>query len=192
MKAYSGFESKPSGRKMGPLPAGGYVAVVKAVKLEGKEPDQSLIIRMDVAEGDYKDYFMQRYMAEKKKGTYEPRYKGDFRLRVYNVDNKKAQYPESDKARFEDAIWRFEQSNPGFHWAWDEQQLVGLTIGINMQAGEYNGNPYTRIGRLEVAQDVRNGKVTTMKPREPRSDAYEPPVDQQTGFVQVEDDDVPF
>jgi len=193
MKAFQGFKSEAAGRKAGPLPAGPYVAMIKAVKIDGKEPDQQLIIRVDVCEGEFTDYFMNRYRREKESGRFEPRYKGDFKLRIPNDDNPKAQYPESDLRRFNDAIYRIEKSNPGYQWDWNEQGLVGKTVGINMQAGEYNGNPYTRIGRLEIADDVRKGIVEKMKPREARGDAYEPPVtDQQTGFTAVETDELPF
>lgn len=194
MKAFQGFKSEAAGRKADPLPAGPYVAMIKAVKIDGKEPDQQLIIRVDVCEGEFTDYFMNRYKREKESGRFEPRYKGDFKLRIPNDNNPKAQYPESDLRRFNDAIYRIEKSNPGYQWDWNEQGLVGKTVGINMQAGEYNGNPYTRIGRLEIADDVRKGIVERMKPREARGDAYEPPVtDQQTGFTAVElDEGLPF
>ena len=188
MKAFSGFKSEASSNKFGPLPAGPYVAQIKKAKVDGKEPDQTLILRLDVTEGEFANYFTNRYNHEKENAKYEPRYKGDYKIRIPNDDNKKAQYPDSDKRRFNDMIWRIEKSNPGYHWDWNEKSLEGLTVGINMQSGEYNGSPYTRIGRLEVADDVRKGIVPTMKAREPRSDAYEPPKDQQTGFVKVEED----
>lgn len=192
MKAFNGFKSEASSNKFGPLPEGPYVAEIKAVKIDGKEPDQTLVLRMDVSEGEFANYFTNRYNHEKENAKYEPRYKGDYKIRIPNDDNKKAQFPDSDKRRFNDMIWRLEKSNPGFHWDWDEQKLKGLTVGINMQSGEFNGTPYTRIGRLEVADDVRKGIVPKMKPREARGDAYEPPKDQQTGFTQVEDKELPW
>ena len=193
MKAFNGFKSEAMNSKPKALPAGGYVAKILAAKVDGNEPDQSLVIRVDVVEGNFANYFRDRYKAEKERAeknssSFEPKYKGDFRLRIPNDENTKAMYPDSDKRRFNDAIYRIEKSNPGYHWDWNENGLVCLTIGINMQAGEYNGSPYTRIGRLEIADDVRNGIVEAMRPREPRSDAYEPPVDQQSGFVKVEED----
>ena len=89
--------------------------------------------------------------------------------------------------RRSDAIWRIEKSNEGFHWDWDEKKLIGKVIGINMQEDEYNGNRFTRIGRLEVAQDVRSGIVGVMPPRKRQEQTAEP-----AGFTAVENIEVPF
>jgi len=194
MKAFEGFKSEASGKAYQQLPPGAYVACIKAVKLEGQEPDQTLILRVDIAEGEYQGYYAKRYKhdSENEKSVYPAKYKGDFRLRVPNPDNKKALYPESDKTKFNDAIYRIEESNPGYHWDWNEKGLVGLMVGINVRQGTYNGSEFTKIGRLEIVGDVRQGIVKTMLPMTPRSDAYEPPRDQQSGFMQVDTDEVPF
>ena len=193
MKAFNGFKSEAASKKPQPLPAGPYVAKIKAVKIEGLEPDQQLVLRVDVCEGEYTDYFLNRYKREKETSKFEPKYKGDFKLRIPNDDNTRAMYPESDLRRFNDAIFRIESSTPGYHWDWTENGLVGLVVGINMQAGEYNGTAFTRIGRLETADDVRKGIVGTMRPKEARGDAYDTPhIDQQSGFTAVETDELPF
>lgn len=192
MKAFTGFKSEASSKKPQPLPAGPYVAKIKAVKIEGQEPDQQLVLRVDVCEGEYTNYFFNRYKREKENSRFEPRYKGDYKLRIPNPDNAKAMYPESDLRRFNDAIFRIESSNPGYHWDWNENGLVGLLVGINMQESEYNGIPFTKIGRLETADDVRQGIVHAMRPKEPRGDAYDTPhIDQQSGFTAVETE-LPF
>ena len=198
MKAYAGYKSEPSGKAYEQLPPGPYVAQIKAVRVEGHDPDETLVIRLDVSEGQYEGYYTKRYIHDTKneKSRYPAKYKGDFRLRIPNDDNKKAMYPDSDKKKFEDAMWRIEQTNPGYRWEWDEesvQKLKGLTVGISVQQGTYNGSGYTKIARLEVADDVRKGLVKTMLPMAPRSDAsYDPPIDQQSGFAMVNTDEVPF
>ena len=111
MKAFNGFKSEASNNKPKALPAGPYVAKILNVKVDGEEPDQTLVLRLDVAEGEYTDYFKDRYNREKENSKYEPKYKGDFRLRIPNEANTKAMYPESDIRRFNDAIWRIEKSN---------------------------------------------------------------------------------
>lgn len=165
MKPFSGFKSEASSTKVGPLPAGPYVAVIKNVKIDGNDPDQQLVLRLDILEGEHKDYFTNRYKKESESGKFEPRYKGDFRIRIPNENNTKAMYPESDLRRFNDAIYRLEKSNPGYTWDWDEKGLIGKVVGINMQEAEYNGSTFTRIGRLEIADDVRKGIVGHMKPK---------------------------
>lgn len=191
MKAFNGYKAEPS-NKVESLPAGPYVTEILRARIVGQEPDETLIIRVDIKEGPYMRYFRDRYDKEVNKaaGKYEPKYKGDFRIRIPNDDNKKAMYPESDKKRFSDAMYRIEQSNPGYRWEWTQDSvdgLQGLTVGINMQQDEYNGIPFTKIGRLEIADDVRNGSVSAMPPKR----RAEQQVDQQTGFAQV-DEEPPF
>ena len=201
MKAFDGFKSEASNNKGYPLlPAGPYVAKIIAVHIDGDEPDQRLILRLDIAEGPYANYYMDRYKAEsEKKGSkYPVKYKGDIWFRIPNPDNKKAMYPESDKKRFNDMVYRIEQSNPGYHWDWNEQGLVGLVVGINMQEDSYNGNAFTKIGRLEIVSEVRSGTVQAMAPRQRQGDADDsqfvqtPAADQQAGFTAVETDELPF
>ena len=193
MKAVNGFKSEANTKKAGPLPAGAYVARIKAVKIEGNEPDQQLMLWVDVCEGPYMDYFMNRYKREKENSRYDPKYKGIFKLRIPNEANTKAMYPESDLRRFNDAIFRIEQSNEGYAWDWNEQGLVGKYVGINMQLSECNGYPYTKIARLEIAGDVRKGIVKELPPQVPKGDAYDTPhIDQQSGFTAVETDELPF
>ena len=192
MKQFEGFKSEASSAAYPMLPEGPYVAVIKAVKIDGQEPDQTLVIRVDVSEGEHAKYFTNRYEHDKAAGgQYEVKYKGDYRLRIPNPRNTKALYPETDRRRFNDAIFRVEQSNPGYTWDWDENKLVGKTVGINMQAGEYNGAPYTTIGRFETANDVRNGIVKAMKPRKPRGEVASAPAS-EPAFTQVDNVDIPF
>jgi len=200
MIKYNGMKSEAASGNVGQLPAGPYVAKVLKVEIEGDAPDQRLVLKMDVAEGYYLDFFMNKFKAQSAKGgTYTVTFKGVYKLRIPNERNRSALYPESDIRKFNDMIYRFEKSNPGFHWDGDEQKLKGLQIGINMQEDQYNGNQFTRIGRLEIADDVRNGIVKAMKPRERKGDAWEVPqpeqvqIDPKTGFTAVEiPEELPF
>jgi hypothetical protein len=89
-------------------------------------------------------------------------------------------------------MWAIEQSNPGYKWDWNEGGLKGKIVGINVREGSYNGNAYTQIGRLEVADDVRKGIVSTMRPKEPRMGGTESqPVDTQSGYF-IATEEVPF
>ena len=184
MKPFAGFKSEAISNRPKMLPAGPYVAVIKAVKIDGQEPDQQLVLRVDVSEGEYKDYFMNRYKRENESGKYEVKYKGDFKLRIPNPENTKALYPESDLRNFNDAMYRIESSNPGYKWDWEERGLIGKTVGINMQEREYNGNLFTRIGRLENADDVRKGIVKPM-PSKVSTDAA-------SGMTVVQQEELPW
>ena len=206
---YTGMKSEESkSNNFGQLPAGPYVAKVLGARVVGDAPDQSLEIMLDVSEGEYKDFFTKKFEAAKKAGNKygDPKYKGIYRLRIPNESNTNAQYPESDKRRMNDMIFRFEKSNPNFHWTGEEKHLKGLTVGINMQEDEFNGNKFTRIGRLEIAQDVQAGLVQPMQPRKRResgdpttipsfSDVPSPAqmtMDPLSGLPQVNPDELPW
>ena len=51
MKQFEGFKSEASAKKFPMLPEGAYVAGIKNVKIAGKEPDQQIILRLDIIEG---------------------------------------------------------------------------------------------------------------------------------------------
>ena len=195
MKQYEGFKSEASGKKYPMLPAGTYVAGIKNVKLDGQEPDQQLVLRLDVIEGEYAGYYTKRYENDTQNAgvqqQFQAKYKGDLRLQVPNPDNTNRSHPEWDIRIFNNAIWCIEQSNPGYKWDWDEKKLKGKTVGINVREGSFNGNPYTQIGRLEVADDVRQGIVETMRPKRPSGQAVTG-TDDQSGFTAVETDELPF
>lgn len=193
MKAFNGFKAEASTGRIKQLPVGAYVAKIKKVFIDGQEPDQYIRLRVDVCEGPYANFFFNRFMQDKENSNYEPKYKGDYKIRIPNDNNPKAMYPESDLKRFNDMIYRIEQSNDGYHWDWNEKGLEGLLVGINMVESEFNGYKFTKIGRTEIVQDVREGKVTAMEPRAPRGDADDSQhIDQQSGFVAVETDELPF
>jgi hypothetical protein len=190
MKPINGFKSEIMSKKPKMLPAGPYVAKIKAVKIDGQEPNQQLVLRVDVCEGEYTDYFMKRYKMEAENSRFEPRYKGDYKLRI---PNENSMYPESDLRRFNDAIARIERSNEGYKWDWNEQGLVGKLVGINMQQGDYNGYPFTKIASLAIADDVRKGLVETLAPIAPRGDADDSEhIDKQSGFTAVQDEQLPW
>lgn len=197
MKAFEGFKSEASGNSYPMLPVGAYVCEIKNVKIDGKEPDQQLILRLDIVEGEFSGYYTKRYEHDAGRSAerhdYHTKYKGDFRIQIPNEDNKKREHIEWDIRNFNGAIWCIEQSNDGYKWNWDEKTLKGKLVGINVRAGTFNGNPYTQIGRLEPVGDVRKGICKPMKPREDSNPpAAAETTDPATGFTAVETADLPF
>lgn len=192
MKQFDGYKSEAPSTKFPMLPAGTYVAGIKNVKIDGKEPDQQLVLRLDIIEGEWAGYYTKRYERDSQNARdYQAKYKGDFRLQIPDPSNPKRSHPEWDTKAFNNAMWAIEHSNPGYKWDWNEGSLKGKIVGINVREGSFNGNVFTQIGRLEVADDVRKGIIETMKPRAPRSDATEPATDPGTGYF-IATDEVPF
>ena len=201
MAKINGFKSEAPKKGFAMLPEGAYVYGIKNVKIDGKAPDQQIVLRLDIIEGDWAGYYTKRYNHDKDNANkYDAKYKGDFRIQIPDENNTKRQHPEWDLKTLNNSIWCIEQSNPGFHFDGDTDhigQLKGKIVGINVRGGSYNGIEYTQIGRLEVADDVRNGLVKPMK-RKPDTmgtvDNTAPAATDPSGFTKVEIDteDLPF
>lgn len=132
MKAFNGLEIKKSVSASEPLPAGGYVAKILNAKVEEYSWGEVLVISFDVAEGEYKDFFSKQYKENTRE---DKKWKGNFRLTVPNEGN---QYFDSQKRTFGNAIWAIEESNPGYHWDWNENALKGKMVGVLFRNFEYD------------------------------------------------------
>ena len=191
MKPISGFKAEAPATSYPMLPKGLYTVGIKAVKIEGTEPDQRLIIRTEIIDGEYTGYYTKRYQSDtaNSSGRYEVRYKGDYAIQIPDQANPKRQHFDWDMRSFNGSIWAIEDSNPGYHWDWNEQSLVGKTVGINVRQGTFNGVPYTTIGRLESTRMMKEGKCKVMADMKPRGDAAPAST---TDYGMVVDEEVPF
>ena len=198
MAKIKGFKSEAPAKGFPMLPKGAYVAGIKNVKIEGDAPDQRIVFRVDIIEGEHAGYFTKRYNHDKDNAQqYEAKYKGDYKIQIPDPDNEKRQHPEWDLKKLNNTVWAIEQSNPGFRWDGDTDSVgsfKGKIVGINVREGTFNGNLYTQIGRLEVADDVRNGVVKPMKPKKDSGSApaAEAPATNIPAFTEVETDELPF
>lgn len=192
MKPIEGFKAEAPAASYPMLPKGLYVAKINNVKIDGDEPDQRLVLRVDITEGEHAGYYVKRFNSDKERGgQYEAKYKGDFSIQIPNQNNPRRQHYDWDNRAFGNAIWAIEQSNPGYHWDWNEQGLKGKAVGINVRGGTYNGKPYTSIGRLESVQAIRDGSAKVMADAKPRGDA-QTAGNMDGGAIVVTDDELPF
>ena len=161
MKAFNGLEIKKSVSASEPLPAGGYVAKILNAKVEEYSWGEVLVISFDVAEGEYKDFFSKQY---KENTRDDKKWKGNFRL---TVPNEGDQYFDGQKRAFGNAIWAIEESNPGYHWDWNEAALKGKMVGVLFRNFEYDvdGNQgwSTECCTFISVEDVRNGNYRQPK-----------------------------
>ncbi|WP_279000614.1 hypothetical protein [Thomasclavelia cocleata] len=122
------------------LPAGGYVAVIK--KVEDDTSKECLKISFDIAEGQYKDYYLELYKSMNFWG-------GSF----YRSYKEKAQ------SFFKGFITAVEESNSSFKWNWDEQKLKGQRIGIVLREEEYIPQQGPNAGKVRtrlIVDEVRS------------------------------------
>ena len=168
---YQGFEETNASPSVELPPVGAYIAKIMAVRIKDATqnfPRDTIEIIVEITEGDYAGRYTEVYNDQKSRfGEDKANYKGIYTL-VPPVDGD-----DSWRKRvFERAMWCVAQSNPGFHWDWDEKKLAGNTIGINVRKRLYTyegeDRETTEIGQFEVVQDVRDGKTKVMKPRDQR------------------------
>ena len=117
------------------LPAGVYVGKVVNVKLgNSKAGDEMLTLAMDIAEGEYKDFYRKQFdrKTQYKKEGEEVKWPCQY----YQLTRK----DENTIGRFKGMLTCFEMSNDGYHWNWEETSLRGKVCGVIMREEEYIGN----------------------------------------------------
>ena len=165
MKPFSGFESKNNVSGGYPaLPAGCYVAQILGARVESGQYGDTMLMQVDIIEGEYLGYYRKQYESQQG-SNFGQKYKGVYRLRVPADDG--TERDQWAKNAFGGAMWAIEQSNPGYHWDWNEKALKGKNIGLLFRNEEWamNGNTgwRTACGALESVEAVRSGKFKPLK-----------------------------
>lgn len=187
MKAFNGFKAEPPVRKE-KLPAGGYVAKILDAKEVSYDWGSVLLISFDIVEGDYKDFFRKDYAGQQQE---DKKWRGVFRLPIPKDDGS-----ERDgwtKNSFNHTMFAVEDSNPGYHWDWNESGLKGKTTGLLYRDREWemNGNTgwTTECCAFISATDIREKKFEFPK----KKPLAKRPVNINVDFEPVADDeDLPF
>ena len=128
---------------------GGYIAkIVSATDVPEKE---YLKMELNIAEGDYKDYYKDLSESMKFWG-----------LTLYRS------YKESALGFFKAFKNTVEQSNDGFVYDYDEKTLEGKLVGIILGEEEYIGNDGSEKVRLKITstksvEDIKAGKFKIPK-----------------------------
>lgn len=191
MKQFNGFKAERQTAREA-LPAGGYVAKIMDVKEIAYDWGNVLAISFDIAEGEYKDFFAADY---RNNSNEDKKWRG-----VYRLTEPKDDGSEKDswtKNTFNGAIWAIEQSNPGYHWDWNEAALKGKTVGVIYRNKEWemNGNTgwSTEAGMLDTVDRIREGKFKPLKDKPLKSKTTTSGAFAPASFTPVTDgDDLPF
>ena len=192
MKQYQDFESKKSAASREILPAGNYIVkVLKAEEQTTTDNRMYIVLSFDVVEGEYKDFFRKDYNGQDPSFGV-PKWRGTFRLWEPTGDGT-----ERDgwaKRKFNNMIACVEESNPGYHWDWNEAGLKGKAIGAMFRDKEWKFDGKTgwttECGALCSVDDIRNGRAKPLKSKPlPQSASATPAAG---GFTQVDDDELPF
>lgn len=188
---YQGFEAKENSTNFLELPpAGVYIGQIMAVRVVDADGVKTfrdwLEVMLEITEGDYKGRFTAVYNDQKERfGAENTRYRGTFRIAI---PSGKEDEEEWVRRSFEGNLWCVEQSNPGYHWDWDENKLTGKKIGINLRTRLYTYNDKDKetieVARFETLDDVKTGKAKPAKVRDQRKHDDTPSFDTST-FTEV-------
>lgn len=117
------------------LPIGAYECVIKDARLNHNEETgkNTLKISIDIASGEYKDYFLKAYETDTR---IDRKWNNNaIRYLAYEGDNV---------AYFKGFITTVENSNIGYKWDWDETKLKGKKVCGVFQYEEYEKQDGTK------------------------------------------------
>lgn len=188
-------ENRKSGSSYERLPKGNYVCkILNVEEVTYKSGKRGVKISFDIAEGDYKDFYMTQWnenTKEDKKWSFDATYYITIPYdgcESYIIDGW-------------DTFWaNVEDSNNGFIWDGNEQTIKGKIFGgcfRNEQSqNEQTGQIYdhTRLAGTRIAQDIRDGKVT-WTPNDKLIEKAPAPAVNDNGFIsvpEVAEMDLPF
>lgn len=195
MKKFNNWENVKAASEFVPLPAGGYIvelknAKVKEYKNQNGDAFERFEIAIDIAEGEFKDYYANDYCNQTNE---DKKWKGVLRLYMPKEDG--SEQDEWTKSRFKSFIEAVEDSNPGFHWDWDESKLRGKKIGclFRLEEWEYNGKTGKKAQPFKAVsvEKIKSGnfKIPKEKLLEKNASAPTAPTPE---FRDIPDEDVPF
>lgn len=194
MKPFADYETTQAAGEFEKLPKGAYEVRIEQAKVTtytGKDgtPFEKLEIAFDIDKGEYAGYYRRNLETQQQE---DKKWKGVLRIYVPKDDGS-----EKDlwtKRKFKAIIQAIEDSNPGYHWDWNESGLRGKIVGCIFQWKEwaYNGkngwfaNPYNFI---DVAK-VRSGEFKL--PDDKPLPENQKPVSPNISAADESEDDLPF
>lgn len=173
------------------LPLGAYVCKIKQVRIQDNSFGSQLAMLFDISEGEYAGYFKGDFDSNT---AQDKKWRGV--LRVWLPKDDGSDKDEMTKRSFKGMVTAFENSNLGYSWDWNENSLVGKTVGILFRNEEwdYNGKHgwAVRPFRAISAATVRNEEYTIPKDKPLSATTNVAPTNPNNGYTEVEDEDLPF
>ena len=181
------------------LPADGYIVKIIAAKVKSYEYDgrsfDKLEVALDINEGEYKGFYQEDFDAQKQE---DKKWKG---VKKFNVPTDDGSEADNFSQRvLKGATDALEESNPGYHWDWDETKLKGKMVGCLFRLEEWHVNgkkgwkaqPFQFIPVEKIK--TGNFKVPKFKPHKDfpndTPDNYQEGVGASSGgFIPAEDED---
>lgn len=138
------------------LPPGLYVCKIIMAIEENRQGKSVLAIAYDIAEGEYAGFYQKRYDANTDPNKKWPA------IHRQNTEGNSLPF-------FKGLMTSIEESNPGYHWNWDENTLKGKKFGAGMGREEFTANDgqnkwATKIRFIRSVDGLKNATVPEDKP----------------------------
>ena len=177
------------------LPKDGYVLRIMGAEVCENSKGEYIKISCDIAEGEYKDFYANEYRNQQQE---DKKWHCNYLLNVPNDDGS-----EQDgwtKRRFKTVIAALEDSNPGYHFDWDEKKFKGKLVGGLFNEREYEANDRTIKRTTNLAQMCAVEKIRSKTFKLPKDKLLQNNKVNKQGvadddFMQIperEDDSLPF
>ena len=169
IKQYNGFKAeRTSGRE--PLPAGGYVARILNAEVKTTQSGKDmLVLSFDITEGEHAGFFKTDYNANTNE---DKKWRGVYRLFLPTDDG--SERDGWSKRSFNEFIAVIEESNPGYHFDWNEVTLKGKQVGVLFREKEWEKDDRhgwtTECCSMITPEEIREGKFRMPKPKALKKD----------------------
>lgn len=195
MKPIANWDKVKSAAKRPQLPKGGYVCKIMNGEIKTYQGSngsfERLEISIDVVEGEFKAFYATDYRSQNQE---DKRWRGTLRFYVPTDDG--SERDEWNKSKLKAVTDAVEDSNPGYHWDWNEAGLKGKLVGclIRNEEWEYNGRTgwNTKPFKFVPVSDIRNGKFEIPKDKPLNEKASFLNTTSDDALVDSEPEDLPF
>lgn len=177
------------------LPKGGYVLKIQNVEAGSNSVGDYLKIAIDIEGGDFHHYYLNDW---KNQQSEDKKWRGNYMLNIPKDDGS-----ERDgwtKRKFKTFTEALEDSNPGYHFDWDEQKFKGKLIGGLFNEREYEGRDgqirrVTNLAQVCSVEKIKAGEYTLPEDKLFKRDTFIQPQTDSQGFLEIPDDiddELPF
>lgn len=193
IKRFNDYEGTQAYGDYEVLPKDGYVVKILGAELCTNSVSQYVKISCDIAEGEYSGFYAKEYKNQQRE---DKKWHCNYLLYIPKDDG--SERDSWTKRRFKTFAEALEESNPGYHFDWDEQKFKGKIIGGLFNEREYEKNDGS-VGRAtNLAQFCSVDKIRSGSFKLPKDKLINKPNSQQQspdGFMNIPDgaeEELPF
>ena len=195
MKAFNNWENVKAATERPVLPAGAYIVEIKNAKVVEYSGSNGSFERfelaLDICEGDFKDFYADDYRAQTGE---DKKWKGV--LRQYLPKDDGTEKDEWTKSTLKALITAIEDSNPAYHWDWDETKLRGKKVGCLFRNEEWEYNEKSGFKaqpfKFIAIDKVRTGNYKLPKDKLLKREDEYGSTSAVGNYKDIPDDDLPF